>query len=706
MRRFVKLTLVWAIVATLLPLGFTQAQEQPPEIVVVHTATQEGSDSLGLNVYFSLRDADGNAVLKNALRPQQEGTIQLLGTNGSIASAEIADPQAPIKIVLLLDASGSMRTVIADVQAAAKKALEVAPENAEFAVFKFDRLAADQPLVPLQDFTTNRQLVAQAIDAVVPEPQAPTCLFNAAFQAIETLRRSVVNPQERRAVILFTDGKDEVLGGGRCSQRSVDNVITSAREYSTPIYTIGLCETAACANIERDILQRMAFETAAFPATGERSNLEGLFTLIMDILNSQWVARANVYARQGENQAVVSIKRNDADRLLSGTFSFTSNRDYSAPPTIQVTPVYDREQDRYTLRLAAINTTLVRDVIVEVWDKRGGSLLNTQTYKVEDLAAPVEIQTTGFDVGREYCFRIGATNNQGVAINNNEGSPTLSEQCVTYEPKLDFTITSVDPNWEIGKLFIGVTVRGMGQRRPIFEGKITTKEGQTVANIPGVALNEQGYLEMDLPEQLRRAGERDDFVATLTLQDGEQVLERAREFALTPPRQLPILWLALLGGLLGVTIIATGVVVVRNRRNRSLPIPAPKEFNELTGRVGAGATPPPIRSAAAPSHEPQIRIKIVRTRGNTHPREAKITRFPCLIGRGQTADFVIQGDDGLSRQHVQISRSGKGFEVTALDSGNGTFMNEQRLQTNQPVPLPARTRLRLGPHTILDLETL
>ena len=51
---------------------------------------------------------------------------------------------------------------------------------------------------------------------------------------------------------------------------------------------------------------------------------------------------------------------------------------------------------------------------------------------------------------------------------------------------------------------------------------------------------------------------------------------------------------------------------------------------------------------------------------------------------------------GISRQHVRIQRVGRGYQITDLESTNGSWLNGERLLPDQPVPLPNAAQLRLG----------
>ena len=51
---------------------------------------------------------------------------------------------------------------------------------------------------------------------------------------------------------------------------------------------------------------------------------------------------------------------------------------------------------------------------------------------------------------------------------------------------------------------------------------------------------------------------------------------------------------------------------------------------------------------------------------------------------------------GISRHHAKIQRVAGGYEITDLESTNGTWVNEKRLTPNKPYPLSSGCLLRLG----------
>ncbi len=69
-----------------------------------------------------------------------------------------------------------------------------------------------------------------------------------------------------------------------------------------------------------------------------------------------------------------------------------------------------------------------------------------------------------------------------------------------------------------------------------------------------------------------------------------------------------------------------------------------------------------------------------------------------IIGRGRPVDVHLT-DPGISRWHAQIERRDEGFVVLDLDSTNGVFVDDVRV--DGVTPLPPNCRLALGPHVVL-----
>lgn len=50
-----------------------------------------------------------------------------------------------------------------------------------------------------------------------------------------------------------------------------------------------------------------------------------------------------------------------------------------------------------------------------------------------------------------------------------------------------------------------------------------------------------------------------------------------------------------------------------------------------------------------------------------------------IVGRGKDCDLRIVAE-GISRQHLKITREGDKLMIEDLGSSNGTFINEERIQ--------------------------
>src|SRR6185295_7782319 len=113
-------------------------------------AAESQGDSLALSIFFTVTDENGQPIPQPNIESAQ---IQLVGDNSSPVEATYEDPKTPFYIALLLDASGSMANSMGSVHEAAQEALKSAPPTARFGVFKFNDLAIDEPLRPIEDFT-------------------------------------------------------------------------------------------------------------------------------------------------------------------------------------------------------------------------------------------------------------------------------------------------------------------------------------------------------------------------------------------------------------------------------------------------------------------------------------------------------------------------------------------------------------------------
>jgi VWFA-related protein len=141
-----------------------------------------------------------------------------------------ADDNAPVRVALLFDVSGSMRmaTRLEDARQAARQVLSVLKLSEaadEAAVFSFD-----MNLQSLQPFTADAGAIENALARVLPYGQ--TSLYDAIAQAARNVVESRPSDPRRRAVIVFTDGLDT------SSELKPEQVSAIAAAIDVPVYVM------------------------------------------------------------------------------------------------------------------------------------------------------------------------------------------------------------------------------------------------------------------------------------------------------------------------------------------------------------------------------------------------------------------------------------------------------------------------------------
>ena len=308
-----KVTGIWCVViisvSLLLPgsLGI-QAQEQKPSQITINYAEASLVADKGLNgvqAYVTVLDTDGRPMLglqkEDFVVAQNSVPVELL-------EARLADD--PIAVILLIDTSNSMkaadktgRPAIDSAKEAAVRFIEALGEQDQVAVYTFD---AKPNLV--QDLTLDHGAAINGVSVIEATPWR-TCLYDAAWEAVT---KSAEVPQGRRAVVLFTDGRDErVMEDGstdKCSTFTFNDVIDTAtlKRSKVPIYTIGL----ASGNIDEQELIRLARRTKGRNfIVNEPEELPGTFRLLANEMHSQYQLRYETDAPSGDQTMSVKLNR-------------------------------------------------------------------------------------------------------------------------------------------------------------------------------------------------------------------------------------------------------------------------------------------------------------------------------------------------------------------------------------------------------------
>jgi len=276
--------------------GIARAQTSIDTVIhYVEGTPSEESISYDVTAYVSVADSTGNPI--KDLKPE-DFTLAEDSQLVTVLSADLAT-DAPINLVLLLDTSGSMS---GPGIAAAKNAAS----NFIAGLGRDDRVALvtfDNDIKTRIDFTTDHQAARQELNLVDATRNAGTCLYDAAYQAVQM---TATVPSGRRAVVLFTDGVDETPAGTPCSVHDADDVVELANESGTraPIYTIGMGS-----KVDQKTLQRLAADTGGrFLFSSDSNQLDAIFIRLSDTLRSQYAIKYSSTAGPGSHTLAVTAK--------------------------------------------------------------------------------------------------------------------------------------------------------------------------------------------------------------------------------------------------------------------------------------------------------------------------------------------------------------------------------------------------------------
>ena len=183
---------------------------------------------------------------------------------------------APLPIIVLLDASLSMRASLDYVKEAAATFVDRLWEGDRAMIGEFnDRVRFSA------EFTEDRHRLTSSILAL--NPLGPTALYDASIMALERLHFA---DGDRKALLVFTDGDDSrSMGFG--SESSAGDAIEAARLTEAVVYAIGFEGNGS--RVNKRFLRRLTSETGGQALFPERTgDLVGSFAQIEEDLHAQY----------------------------------------------------------------------------------------------------------------------------------------------------------------------------------------------------------------------------------------------------------------------------------------------------------------------------------------------------------------------------------------------------------------------------------
>jgi VWFA-related protein len=252
--------------AMVLVAVLASGQQLPEQVITVNVDL--------VNIYFTVCNKRGRLITnldRGNFRAFEDGEAQTI-THFS------KETDAPLTILLLIDSSGSVRDKLKFEQQAAVEFLAATLRRGrdKAAVFTFDHVIEMR-----QDFTDDPLSLAGTIKAIVAG--GGTRMYDALYSVISN---NLAGPDERKVVILITDGDD------KSSRRTPQEVVEVAQRNDVSIYSIsvnalGFFRTGT--EQSDGILDRLALETGGmsfFPKNVEK--LARNFKKIGEELRSQY----------------------------------------------------------------------------------------------------------------------------------------------------------------------------------------------------------------------------------------------------------------------------------------------------------------------------------------------------------------------------------------------------------------------------------
>ncbi len=279
MRLITRFTLVVVLILLALPLA--AAAEAPVTLVIDAVDASAHPDT---SVVLTVRDEFGvpipgltvdNFAVKEDLSPHEPAIT---------AVEPVVNPDTALSVVMVLDVSGSMEGAkLADAKGAARRLLDKLGPGDKAALIAFagatdlDKVNAAREV----GFGGDKIALYGVVDGLSAGGATP--LYDAAFKAIKW---AAAQPPGNRAVLLFTDGREEKTGDGSGGSRLAndDSPVREANRAGIPVFTIGLG-----GDVDEAYLRRLALETGGrYQHAGQSAELAQLFQNVSDLLKQQY----------------------------------------------------------------------------------------------------------------------------------------------------------------------------------------------------------------------------------------------------------------------------------------------------------------------------------------------------------------------------------------------------------------------------------
>ncbi len=191
---------------------------------------------------------------------------------GYVKAECMRDPEEQIHLVFCVDSSRSISpSFLEDIKAAAAGILfSPGSPQEQIALYRFNDSSE-----LLKGFGTDRKEIQKAVDSI-SRHGTKTRLYNVIYDAIQLLEDAGAR---NRAVIVFTDGKDEG------SSITVRDILNFSKDTNTSIFFISRAKGK-----EQQVLDRMARLTGGqLVFCGQRADIAGMYSRILSLVRSRYL---------------------------------------------------------------------------------------------------------------------------------------------------------------------------------------------------------------------------------------------------------------------------------------------------------------------------------------------------------------------------------------------------------------------------------
>ena len=302
-----KPVIIFLLFLSVLLISLSAAAEETLDVQIRRSNAQPFSDKIGYTVSLYV------SVLDNGGRPLRGlGTDNFKVYEDSIpqvlTEARSAEDE-PVSIALLMDLSGSMLGQNTYDAGSVENFLHKLSRESQSAVIGYN-----ERISILQRFTSDHNASIEAALGAKPENGKGSCLYDALYEGLEL---TLSQPAGRRAVVLYTDGTDELANGERCSSRALSDVLNFAAGNRIPVFTVGIGEKAD----DRE-LQRIAENSGgSYLKVGAQMNMESVFDLIYSQLSHEYKLSYKTERSAGEHSVLAEAEKDASFGKGSGVVS-------------------------------------------------------------------------------------------------------------------------------------------------------------------------------------------------------------------------------------------------------------------------------------------------------------------------------------------------------------------------------------------------